>query len=218
MAKHSEPPEENNSSEPRPWISSEEFTEEHAQFLRAVDRFVGRGQPMHSWCEFQQLQKQLAEVIRCAGPTEDWIKTLRAMVRIANKDRPLSERRWHAVRSIDDCGAKWKLADWQESNGTRCNCLNNLVTLLSCDDDAFEGLRDQLDYLGELLDDYETSSSGKVGRHNAAVTLTIMIADKLPGALGLTVTAGDSRGFDRVRLRLTKDFDDYESGMKTAER
>ena len=95
---------------------------------------------------------------------------------------------------------------------TRRTCLNNLVTLLSCDYDGFEVLRDKLDPLRELFEAYDEDPQWKHGKHNAVGILIELIERYCPEALGC---AGMSR--NAMRARFADASKKFFSSMKDAE-
>ena len=108
--------EESEENKPAPLEYDEQYFNGGGTFLSVAGRYISRGRPEHQWREVQHLQMRLAEAIVDSADSPDWVKLLRAMVAPFDDERGFEEQRYHALRSIRDCGAKWKLDEWRASD------------------------------------------------------------------------------------------------------
>lgn len=171
---------------PRPWISGEEYEQEANLFLQAARRFIGRGQPMDCWSGSQRLRMMLACVIENADRTEQRVKTLQHMLRIADGSPNTRDYRRRALQAIHAWGSSWRLPKWQISAQARRICLNHLVDALEAFDDAFALLRHELGSLAIKLDAYSTQPDSRAGEKSAVRVLAELVVEGAD-ALGFVV-------------------------------
>ncbi len=171
---------------PRTWISGEEYEHEASLFLQAAHRFIGRGQPVNGWCESQRLRMMLACVVESADWTEQRIKTLQHMLRIAEGSPNATDCRRRAIQAIQAWGSSWKLAEWQVSEETRRTCLSRLVDALETFDGSFALLRHELGSLATKLDAYSARPASYAGEKSVERVLAELIVEGAD-ALGFVV-------------------------------
>ena len=171
---------------PRPWLSGSEYEQEANLFLQAAYRFIGRGQPRDSWCESQRLRMRLACVVENSDWTEQGVKTLQHMLRIADGSPNASDRRCRCVQAIQAWGGSWRLPKWQASAEARRVCLGHLVSALEALDSVFGLLRHELGSVATKLDAYNARPDSRVAEKSAERVLAELIVEGAD-ALGFVV-------------------------------
>jgi hypothetical protein len=208
---------------PDRWTSMSESVDAASAFLNGAHKLIGR-RPMEQWSEAEHLGMHIVTRLQLcfqSGAPEEWIPLLRRALEVFDDTDGVTRRRYYAVRTIAEWGARWKLTEWQASNETRKRLLEQCARELAFHDEAL-ALHDSLDDLAEKLAAFEASSAFRKGAKSAERIVAEIIFEycNADGALGLTAdpNLADEDAIDDIRAKLARDVDKFYLALNQAEK
>ncbi len=191
------------------WTVSGDRLEAGQRFLGASLAFIAKGKPSEEWTEAERLGIRLATQLNLAfgaGDEDEWVSILRAALDLFKAEPDQRARRYFAVRTIAEWGARMK-----KSNATREWILDQCIRELSLHDEGFEELRKDRECLGSLLDRWDPEPAFKDGAMSAETIVATLALDDAIAVLGLEPRKDEERAekLSRYRTALANDVNKY---------
>lgn len=189
------------------------------EFLTAAMRYLTGYRPSEEWTPSEELAVRLVSELRLlfrfGAPDPDGIEILRRALHALRRPVGVKLARVYCVRAITEWGQRWKETDPSQ----RRPILLGLARELALHDESFAVFEESPEELIEKLERFETDSRLKEGSSGAARILAELIFEG-QDALGLTPPddLGDDDAIEWLRVRISRDVNDYLSAAETPEK